>query len=47
VTGNIYGVAPKPVTNGKAFTKEIGRVFRKNRFFLPNIPKTVMRLVFG
>ncbi|MCM4171369.1 TIGR01777 family protein [Arenibacter sp. TNZ] len=45
LTGIFNGVAPNPVTNVK-LTKELAGVLEKP-LFLPNIPKTVMRLVLG
>jgi uncharacterized protein (TIGR01777 family) len=45
LSGIYNAVAPNPVTNVK-LTKEIARVLDKP-LFLPNIPKSVMRLVLG
>ena len=45
LTGIYNAVAPNPVTNVK-LTKEIARVLQRP-LFLPNIPRTLMRLVLG
>ncbi|MCM4165759.1 MULTISPECIES: TIGR01777 family oxidoreductase [unclassified Arenibacter] len=45
LTGVFNAVAPNPVTNLK-LTKEIARVLDRP-LFLPNIPRSVMRLVLG
>ena len=45
LTGVYNAVAPNPVTNAK-LTKEIARVLDRP-LFLPNIPRSVMRLVLG
>ena len=45
ITGTYNGVGPNPTTN-KLLIKEIASVLKKP-FFLPNIPKFVMRLMLG
>ncbi len=45
LTGIYNGVAPNPVTNVK-LTKELARVLDRP-LFLPNIPKSMMRLILG
>ena len=45
ITGIYNGVAPNPTTN-KLLTKEIATVLKKP-FFMPNIPKFVMKLLLG
>ncbi|WP_298515575.1 TIGR01777 family oxidoreductase [uncultured Kordia sp.] len=45
ITGIYNGVGPNPTTN-KLLTKEIASVLKKP-FFLPNIPKFVMKLMLG
>lgn len=45
ITGIYNAVAPNPTTN-KGLTKEIASVLKKP-FFLPNIPKFVMKLMLG
>ncbi|AXG72173.1 epimerase family protein [Kordia sp. SMS9] len=45
ITGVYNGVGPNPTTN-KLLTKEIASVLNKP-FFLPNIPKFVMKLMLG
>ncbi|MEM6686881.1 MAG: TIGR01777 family oxidoreductase [Bacteroidota bacterium] len=45
ITGVFNGVGPNPTTN-KLLTKEIASVLNKP-FFLPNIPKFMMKLILG
>lgn len=45
ITGLYNGVGPNPTTN-KLLTKEIASVLNKP-FFLPNVPKFVMKLMLG
>ncbi|PTX59534.1 hypothetical protein C8N46_109123 [Kordia periserrulae] len=45
ITGVYNGVSPNPTTN-KLLTKEIASVLKKP-FFMPNIPKFMMKLVLG
>ncbi|QHI36187.1 Epimerase family protein [Kordia antarctica] len=45
IIGTYNGVAPNPTTN-KLLTKEIASVLKKP-FFLPNIPKFMMKLILG
>lgn len=45
ITGLYNGVSPNPTTN-KLLTKEIASVLKKP-FFLPNVPKFMMKLILG
>ncbi|MBC8756641.1 TIGR01777 family protein [Kordia sp. YSTF-M3] len=45
ITGLYNGVGPNPTTN-KLLTKEIASVLKKP-FFLPNVPKFIMKLILG
>jgi len=45
ITGVYNGVAPNPVSNTK-LVKEIAKALQKP-FFLPNIPKFVMKTILG
>jgi len=45
ITGIFNGVSPNPTTN-KLLTKEIATVLKKP-FFLPNVPKFMMKLILG
>jgi uncharacterized protein (TIGR01777 family) len=45
ITGTYNGVGPNPTTN-KLLTKEIASVLKKP-FFLPNVPKFMMKLILG
>jgi uncharacterized protein (TIGR01777 family) len=45
ITGLYNGVGPNPTTN-KLLTKEIASVLKKP-FFLPNVPKFMMKLILG
>lgn len=45
ITGLFNGVGPNPTTN-KLLTKEIASVLKKP-FFLPNVPKFMMKLLLG